>query len=69
MDACLAVEREVDNVLSKFGDIKQNFNQVLQQLIDDIETVKNDLHTKNTNDGIYIGSLVVICIEHDIAFS
>lgn len=50
MDACIAVEREVDKVLSKFGDIRQSCSVVLQQLIDDLETVKNDLQS-NTNDG------------------
>lgn len=50
MDACIAVDREVDKVLSKFGDIRQTYSVVLQQLIDNLETVKNDLQS-NTNDG------------------
>lgn len=51
MDACLAVDCEVDKVLLKFKDIRQSYNKVLQRLIDDLETMKNDLHTNNTNDG------------------
>lgn len=51
MDACLAVDREVDKVLSRFEDISKNYNVVLQQLIDDMETMKNDLQTNNINEG------------------
>lgn len=50
MDACIAVDREIDKVLSKFGDIRESYSSTLQQLIDDLETVKNDLQ-KNTNNG------------------
>lgn len=51
MDACLAVDCEVDKVLLKFRDIKESYNKVLQQLIDDLETMKNDLQKNNTNYG------------------
>lgn len=51
MDACLAVDCEVDKVLLKFRDIRQSYNKVLQQLIDDLETMKNDLQKNNTNYG------------------
>lgn len=51
MDACMAVDREIDKVLSKFGDIRQSYNDVLQQLIDNLENVKNDYLKTNTNDG------------------
>lgn len=51
MDACLAVDCEVDKVLLKFRDIRQNYNKVLQQLIDDLETMKNDLQKNNINYG------------------
>lgn len=49
MDACIAVEREVDKVLSKFENIRHNYSEVLQELIDSLETIKSDLN--NTNDG------------------
>jgi len=51
MDACLAVEHEVDKVLSKFEDMSKSYNVVLQQLIDDLETMKNDLQTNSINEG------------------
>lgn len=51
MDACVAVEREVDNVLSKFGDIQKNFNELLQPLIENFEMLKNDWDTRNIDDG------------------
>lgn len=51
MDACMAVEREVDKVLTKFGDIRQNCNNVLQQLIDNLESIKNDLDANYGNEG------------------
>lgn len=47
MDACLAVDREVDKVLDKFGDIRQSINDDLQDLIDSLETVKNNLDSNN----------------------
>lgn len=50
MDACIAVDREIDKVLSKFGDIRESYSSTLQQLIDELETVKNDLQ-KNTDNG------------------
>lgn len=50
MDACIAVDREIDKVLSKFGDIRESYSSTLQQLIDDLESAKNDLE-KSTNDG------------------
>lgn len=50
MDACIAVEREVDKVISKFGDFRENYSAVLQQLIDNLETINNDLQG-NPNDG------------------
>ncbi|XP_050530561.1 E3 ubiquitin-protein transferase RMND5B-like isoform X1 [Daktulosphaira vitifoliae] len=50
MDACLAVDREVDKVLSKFGQIRQHVDKVLQQLIENLESVRNDLLSCNTDD-------------------
>lgn len=51
MDACIAVEREVDKVLSKFENVRHNYSEVLQELIDSLETIKSDLQTNDTNDG------------------
>jgi len=51
MDGCLAVEREVDKVLTKFNVIRQNNSDVLQQLIDSLETIRDNLPINNIDDG------------------
>lgn len=56
MDAVLAVEREVDKVLSKFGDIRRGFSDGIQDLIDNLENMKNDLLENNTNGGKFLTS-------------
>ncbi|XP_014482124.1 PREDICTED: protein RMD5 homolog A isoform X1 [Dinoponera quadriceps] len=43
MEACNAVEREVDKVLSKFGAINEHAETVLCDLISHIESLKRDL--------------------------
>lgn len=43
MEACNAVEREVDKVLSKFGAINEHAETVLHDLISHIESLKRDL--------------------------
>lgn len=45
MDACNAVEREVDRVLSKFGGINEHANRTLSDLISYVENLKNELET------------------------
>lgn len=50
MEECLAVEREVDNVLEKFNDIRQKNSDVLQQLIDNLETIRDNLAANNLDD-------------------
>lgn len=56
MDACVAVEREVDKVLSKLGDIRENYNDELQKLIDKLETARNDLETNGLVDSEFLFS-------------
>lgn len=51
MEGCIAVECEVDKVLAKFNDIRQKNSDVLQQLIDSLETIRDNLPANNTNDG------------------
>jgi hypothetical protein len=51
MDACLAVDREVDKVLSKFEDMSRSYNNVLQQLIDSLEIIQNDWKTNSIKEG------------------
>ena len=43
MEACNAVEREVDKVLSKFGAINEHAEVVLRDLINHIQSLKKDL--------------------------
>lgn len=43
MEACNAVEREVDKVLSKFGAINEHAQTVLRDLINHIESLKDDI--------------------------
>lgn len=45
MDACCAVEREVDRVLSKFGSINEHASRILTELISYIESLKLELET------------------------
>jgi len=51
MDACLAVDREVDKVLSRFKDMNQTYNVALQQLIDSLEIIQNDWKNNAIKDG------------------
>lgn len=51
MDACLAVDREVDKVISRFKDMSKSYNVVLQQLIDSLEVIQNDWRTNAIKDG------------------
>jgi len=51
MDECLAVEREVDKVLSRFQDMSKSYNVELQKLIDSLEIIQNDWQTNAIKDG------------------
>jgi len=51
MDACLAVDREVDKVLSRFKDMSKSYNNVLQELIDSLEIIQNDWKTNTIKEG------------------
>lgn len=42
MEACNAVEREVDKVLLKFGAINEHAETVLRDLINHIESLKKE---------------------------
>lgn len=43
MEPCNAVEREVDKVLQKFGAINEHAENTLTDLINHIESLKNEL--------------------------
>ncbi|KAG5312517.1 PREDICTED: protein RMD5 homolog A isoform X1 [Acromyrmex echinatior] len=49
MEACNAVEREVDKVLSKFGAINEHAEAVLRDLINHIQFLKKDLEEAPPN--------------------
>ncbi|XP_060844989.1 E3 ubiquitin-protein ligase RMND5A-like [Rhopalosiphum padi] len=57
MDACLAVDREVDKVLSKFEDMSRSYNNVLQQLIDSLEIIQNDWKTNSIKEENKVSSI------------
>lgn len=43
MDACTAVEREVDKVLSKFSGINDHAVRTLNDITTNVEALKNEL--------------------------
>ncbi|GAB6019521.1 E3 ubiquitin-protein transferase rmnd5a [Chamberlinius hualienensis] len=43
MDSCLAVERELDKVLSKFGNLKDNSGRTLEELIQFVQDLQREL--------------------------
>jgi len=43
MEACNAVEREVDKVLQKFGSISEHANRVLGDVTNHISSLKREL--------------------------
>lgn len=45
MEACLAVEKEIDRVLSKFGNINENMGRILSDLIQHIQDLKAELES------------------------
>lgn len=49
MEACLAVEKEVDKVLSKFGSINDHAGKVLCDLISYIENLRLELQNGKFN--------------------
>jgi len=66
MDACLAVDREVDKVLSRFEDMSKSYNVVLQQLIDSLEIIQNDWQNNAIKDGkiLTISSFLQLVISN-----
>ena len=52
MDACLAVEREIDKVLTKFADIDRHATSTLQELLAYVQGIKQELH-----EGMYSTSM------------
>ncbi|XP_023024595.1 required for meiotic nuclear division 5 protein souji [Leptinotarsa decemlineata] len=55
MEACLAVEKEIDKVLSKFGGINEHAKRVLSDLVNQIQNLKEEY---DNTDGDYVLSSV-----------
>lgn len=53
MEACNAVEREVDKVLLKFGAINEHAETVLRDLINHIESLKKEFEE---------GKILITCV-------
>lgn len=43
MESCIAVEREVDKVISKFGTINEHVERTLQDVTSHIEDLRKEL--------------------------
>ncbi|XP_070158716.1 E3 ubiquitin-protein ligase RMND5A isoform X2 [Polyergus mexicanus] len=60
MEACNAVEREVDKVLSKFGAINEHAEAVLRDLINHIQSLKKDLEEAPSNQELTAGQVQML---------
>ncbi|KAF9424243.1 hypothetical protein HW555_000636 [Spodoptera exigua] len=49
MDSCLGVEQDLDKALSKFKSLNDNSNKLLQNIIDQVEEIRQEI-TKQSND-------------------
>lgn len=47
MEACLAVEKEVDKLLSKFGGISEHAKRILPDLLTQIQKLKEEYQNGN----------------------
>lgn len=47
MEACLAVEKEVDKLLTKFGGINEHAKRILPDLLSQIQNLKEEYHNGN----------------------
>mgnify|MGYP001550077309 CR=1 FL=1 len=43
MDACSAVEKEIDKVLSKFDDIHRHSESNIDELLNHVQNIKKDI--------------------------
>ncbi|GLV31686.1 Souji [Carabus blaptoides fortunei] len=60
MEACLAVEREADKVLAKFGSINEHAERVLSDLLSYIESLKNELENAPPDHTLTTGQIVLL---------
>ncbi|XP_069671462.1 E3 ubiquitin-protein ligase RMND5A isoform X2 [Periplaneta americana] len=60
MEACNAVEREVDKVLSKFGGINEHADRVLQDVTGNIEALKAELESAPPDHELTAAQIVIL---------
>nr|XP_018898843.1 PREDICTED: protein RMD5 homolog A [Bemisia tabaci] len=60
MEACTAVEREIDKVLSKFGGINDHAKRCLQDLTCHIENLKEEIGTCPENQVLTAGQVLIM---------
>lgn len=58
MEACIAVEREIDKVLTKFGGINEHADRVMRDVCVHIENLKKEL-----DDCKYTHFLLLLLIQ------
>ena len=61
MESCVAVEREVDRVLSKFGGLRDHSKKNLEELISSIQNIQREL-----NGGEIVKSFVKVVVSLEI---
>lgn len=53
MDALNVVEKGVDKVLSKLGNLRQDYADVIEKLIADMEGLQSVFNSKNLSEGTF----------------
>ncbi|VEN42587.1 unnamed protein product [Callosobruchus maculatus] len=65
MEACLAVEKEVDRVFSKFGGINEHAKRVLSDLIKQIQNLKEEY--QNVGDDFKLTPIQIDVLKENVA--
>lgn len=60
MDACTAVEKEIDKVLSKFGNINEHADKIITDLIKFIENINTEL--QQGKRCFYFPNIICYCV-------
>lgn len=53
MDALNIVEKDVSKVISKLGNIRQNYIDVFDKLIEKMEGLQSKFNTMNLDEGLF----------------
>ena len=64
MDSCAGVEREVDKVLTKFGNINEHANRVLQDISNHVEGLKQEFEISEFSLFLLFVTLCVLSFSH-----